>query len=380
MQIGRPLTVGSIIAALLGPAISMAAEPNPRWQAEWEKVTAEAKREGQLGIIAEETFLPLLQEFKKKYPAINISHVGGPSGSQRTQKLMAERRAELYLRDIYIGSPWSHLVEVTYQVFDPFNPALILPEVVDQSKWWKGKYQYDDPKGQYIFIFEGAVKTGNIVYNKSLVSPQEIKSYWDLLNPKWKGKIVAVDHNLRSFGGLQDGLRIFYFHPGLGREFLTRLYSEMDVTLSRDQTQILDWVGSGKVALGFYNAGSQTEIAIRQGLPIGKFFAPNFKEGGIVNPQVGKVSLVNRAPHPNAAKLFINWLLSREGQISFQNVFVPRSHGDQGNSLREDIPKDILPPETRRDTCRNCMEYTLEMAETAPITSFINEVMAKAKK
>jgi hypothetical protein len=50
------------------------------------------------------------------------------------QKLMAERRANLYLRDAYIGSSWGDLGEATYQVFEPINSAFILPEVVDQSK------------------------------------------------------------------------------------------------------------------------------------------------------------------------------------------------------------------------------------------------------
>ena len=362
---------------LLGTETAAAGEA---WQTEWSKIVAEAKREGQLAIIAEETHSPVLEDFRKKYPEIRVSLIGGPSGRERTQKLMAERRAELYLRDIYIGNIYSDLGEGIHQVCDPIAPTFILPEVVDESKWWKGKHHYFDPKGQYVFVYEGVIKVATIAYNKNLVNPQAINSYWDLLNAKWKGKIVAIDHRPKAMGSVQDGFRLFYFHPELGPDFVRRLYSEMDITFSRNQTQILDWLGVGKVALAFFNATTDVNSAIRQGLPIGEFLAPNFKEGGIVGPQVGRIALLNRAPHPNVAKLFINWLLSKEGQVSFQNAFAPRSQGQHGNSMREDIPKDIIPLSGRRQACRNCMEGILEMQDVTPITKFIDDVLAQAKK
>jgi ABC-type Fe3+ transport system substrate-binding protein len=369
-----------IFVTLIGTTTVLAGEIKVPWQMDWEKIIAEARREGQLGIVAEETYLPVMEDFKKRYPWIGIAQMGGGSGRERTQKLMAERRANLYLRDVYIGSPWSNLAEGTYQVCDPMKSALILPEVVDQSKWWKGKHHYEDPKGQYIFVFEGVIKSGDIVYNKNLVNPENIRSYWDLLNAKWKGKVVATDHNPRAVGAIGDGWRLFYFHPGLGREFLKRFYGEMDITLSRNQVQMLDWLAVGKVALAFFTSTTEVENAIRQGLPIANFFAPNFKEGGIVNPYVGRMCLLNRGPHPNAAKLFVNWILSREGQISFQNAFVPRTQGQQGNSMREDIPKDIIPPPARREACVDCLEYTHEMLDIDAILKLVNEAYATAKR
>ena len=70
------------------------------------------------------------------------------------------------------------------------------------------------------------------------------------------------------------------------------------------------------------------------------------KEGAGFTSSVGNLSIAKRAPHPNAAKVFINWLLSREGQISFQQEAVKHKLR-QSNSLRIDIPKDIIPPEHR---------------------------------
>ena len=59
------------------------------------------------------------------------------------------------------------------------------------------------------------------------------------------------------------------------------------------------------------------------------------------------MSLVNRAPHPNAAKVFINWLLSREGQAAVQQHLA--AEGNIRESLREDISKDVIPSSQRRD-------------------------------
>jgi len=363
--------------ALLASGSAVAGEA---WQAEWDKVVAEAKREGQLGIVVEQIYHPVMETFRKKYPEIKFSEIGGPSTSERTQKVMAERRASLFLRDIYIGSPWNSLGEGSYQLCDPIKSALILPEVKDESKWWKGKHRYDDPKGEYIFVYEGVIKSGTIVYNKNLINPQQIKSFWDFLNPKWKEKIVAFDHKPNTVGNIADGLRLFNFHPQLGQEFIRRLYGEMDITLSRNYTQMLDWLAAGKFAFAFFTSPTETQTAIVQGLPIANFPGPHFKEGGIVKHLIGVMCLMNKAPHPNAAKLFINWLLSKEGQISFQNTFVPRSEGLMGPSLREDIPRDIIPATARRESCVNCMEYTHDMVDLTPVTKFIDEVLAKSRK
>jgi ABC-type Fe3+ transport system substrate-binding protein len=134
------------------------------------------------------------------------------------------------------------------------------------------------------------------------------------------------------------------------------------------------------MALALFNGNSDLDTAIKQGLPIVKFTPLNFKEGGMVGSQVGKFAILNRAPHPNATKLFINWLLSREGQISFQNALIPRSGGAQGISLRLDTPTDIIPPGSRPQEYPHYLEFRDEMMDLTPVIKFINEVMEKAKK
>jgi hypothetical protein len=91
---------------------------------------------------------------------------------------------------------------------------------------------------------------GAINYNTKLVDPKEFKSYWDLLKPKWKGKIEARD--IREAGPGAGNTRFFYYHPELGPPFIKRLFGETDVTLFRDFRQGPDWLATGKFAICFF--------------------------------------------------------------------------------------------------------------------------------
>ena len=86
--------------------------------------------------------------------------------------------------------------------------------------------------------------------------------------------------------------------------------------------------------------------AEKAGLPIKQFATGHFKEGGFISPTGLTVSLLNRAPHPNAAKIALNWFLSREGQLAWLE-YVIRNNDDQ-DSLREDIPDDRRNAKARR--------------------------------
>ena len=79
------------------------------------------------------------------------------------------------------------------KALDPIAPAFMLPEVTDVSKWYGGKHWYASPENQYIFMFEGTMNSTSLSYNTKLTNPDEIKSYWDLLSPKWKRKLLTLD-------------------------------------------------------------------------------------------------------------------------------------------------------------------------------------------
>jgi len=218
------------------------------WKADWEKTIQAAKKEGQLTLYGSPDFEGLFGEFHKKYPEIKITGVFN-RGADVAKRLMAERRGDKYLADLYVnGMTTGYNVFYKAKALDPIPPQLILPEVTDTSKWWRGKLHYVDPENQYLLNINRENRMV-VAYNTKLVNPAEIKSYWDLLNPKWKGKIVAYDPTL---GGSGDAMRFFYHNKSLGPEFIRRILLETDIVISTDTRQMGDWLAGGKFALSIF--------------------------------------------------------------------------------------------------------------------------------
>ena len=370
--------ISAVIFIALWVATANAAESKPSWQAEWERTVRAAEEEGQLTVYVS-GYGALIDSgvFQKAYPKIKVTSVTG-SGTQLAPRIVAERRGEKYLADVYSGGGTS-LYQNLYlgKMLDPIKPALILPEVVDPSKWWEGKQKYVDREARYIFAFEGNVAAGaSPAYNTNLINPQDYKSLWDFLNPKLKGKIVSPD--IRKVRGSGLSVQYLYYHKDLGPEFIRRFYGEMDVTLTADVRQAVDWLAVGKFALSMPTQSSYTAKAKAQGLPVDEFDPHHMKEGASLAVAFGQLALMNRAPHPNAAKVFVNWLLSREGQTAFQRVI--SMPGDAKNSRRIDVPKDHIPASERRD--QGVKYFDAEDPETKDITpamKLMDEIFAGKK-
>jgi iron(III) transport system substrate-binding protein len=312
------------------------------------------------------------RRFKKKYPKIKVSTVIG-SGNQLATRVLAERRGEKYLPDVIsAGANTIHDALYKAHILEPIKPALLLPEVVDSSKWHEGEHRYIDPEKRFIFAFVANSQSKQIIYNLKLVNPGEFKSYWDLLDPKWKGRMASLDP--ASFG-MGATLQFFYFHPELGAPFLKKLYGEMQVTVSRDPRQMTDWLAIGKYALCIRcNAGSEVGKAVQQKLPIGYLDTEDWKEGGSSSAAGGTLGLPSRAPHPNAAKVFINWFLSREGQIALQKLGRPDAH----NSPRSDIPKDDVDLFNRLEPGKKYFDLARpEYRDLTPIFKLVKETLSQ---
>jgi ABC-type Fe3+ transport system substrate-binding protein len=281
-----------------------------------------------------------------------------------SQRLMAERRAGKYLADLYMSGPELAYEFYRRKILDPVRPLLILPEVLDESKWWSGKHVYHDDESSYIIAVSGTVND-YFARNTKLVNPKEFSSYWDILNPKWEGKVVTLDPTDRGMGAF---LNFCYLNPKLGPDFIRRLFSRPDLMASRDKRQIVDWVATGRYLIAVTQP-TEPFKAKEQGLPVDNFDTSLFKEGAPISTSSGNVALFTNAPHRNAAKVLINWLLSREGQIAYQ-TYDPRK-----DSLREDIPKDMVPDEARRKKGGN---YVLNggpgYMDLGPVNQIVKEV------
>jgi len=366
--VNRPIiyAVGLVLVNVLSGANWVKAE------LDWQKTLQAAKKEAQVTIYSSSVYEKVFKEFQNKYPEINVIAVTG-RGSQIGPRIMAERRAGKYFGDIYIGgSGTGHDVLYKGETFDPIKPALILPEVADTSKWFQGRHHYVDAKGEFILAFNGVVQA-YFAYNTRLVNPAEFKSYWDFLKPKWKGKIVVNDPTMRV--GVTGALRSVYYNRELGAEFLKRFLTEMDLTPSRDLRQIVDWLAAGKFAISAFVSADRADLmeAKAQGLPVNWFDPIIFKEGlPAIFSSNGNIALFNKAAHPAAAKVAINWLLSREGQMTYQKF------QDGADSLRIDIPKNNVPEHTRR---RPGTDYELmdrpDRMNMKPIYRLVNEVWRK---
>jgi iron(III) transport system substrate-binding protein len=321
--------ISFLVAFLLGAAASSAQSTSGN---EWEGALAAAEKEGQVTIYGPPgiDYQNAIGAFQEAYPKIKLVYVPG-SGTNNAQRLVTERRAGKFLADSFIGGSGT-LIEVLFEgnLLDPIPPLLVLPEVKDTSGWYNRMHTYADAKGQYVFMMQGNVNTNLAAYNTKAIKPEGLKSYWDLVNPKWKGKMVAYDPRAR--GHIQN-VRSIYHNSKLGGEFFRRFFSEMDVTVSRDQRLMIDWLAQGKFLLSIFSTNNDIRDARKKGLPVDLIDAPDdesYMSGGF-----GHVAVVNKAPHPQAVKVFLNWLLSKEGQLKWQEK-------SDNNSLRTDIPKNML--------------------------------------
>lgn len=362
-----------ILSSFFGNALAqsdLTGGPQAGWKREWEKTLQAAKKEGQLTVYIYR-YGALLDAFRKEYPEIKIVSVTA-TGSQMGARIMAERRADKYIADLFSsGANTNFNVLYKGKALDPLKPMLILPEVLDESKWFEGRHRYIDPEGKYIFAYIGNPGAGGqLSYHTQLANPKEFKSYWDLVQPKWKGKIVSLDP---SNTGLGASMQFFYYNHEIGPQWIKRFFGGMDITFSREFRQMTDWLGRGRFALCM--GCKDVDKAKSQGLPVAPLDEPNWKEGESLSAGGGTLSLLNSAPHPNAAKLFINWFLSRKGQIALQDMEDPFG-SEARNSLRMDIPKDKIPPQDRLVEGGKYLDVTRpELSDMAPIFKLAKEIV-----
>src|ERR1043166_3295872 len=348
-----------------------AADTSGNWQTTWDKTVAAAKKEGRLNLyVGRYGTEPLLNEFRKEYPDIRIVTVNG-AGNQLGLRILTEIRSGKVVADLYSGGANTNF-DILYQgkALDSIKSLLILPEVLDESKWYGGHHRYTDPELKSIFVYIANPSSSSFYYNSGLVNPTEFKSYWDLVAPKWKGKYVSQEP---TNTGLGASLQFIYYHPELGPEFLRKLFVDMQPTFGRDRRQITDWLAQGRYALcvGCRDAGR----AKTQGLPVEELESVDWKEGVQLTSGGGSLSFIKGAPNPNAAKVFVNWFLSRKGQTALQKY--PDLYGEEApNSRRMDISKDVLPPLSRLVPGKRYFDVSdPKYADLGPIFQLTKEFM-----
>jgi iron(III) transport system substrate-binding protein len=364
----------NLIVALLLVAVHVHGGTADSRSMEWEKTLRAAEAEGEVSVYVVDYPRFTVSQFQKAFPKIRLNQVDGPSGPALSSRLMAERRAGKFQADVYIAGQGTH-VSVLYpaKALAPMPPAFILPEVKDESKWFKGKHRFVDPEIHHSFVFQGH-RGLYVSVNTQQAKPDEIKSWRDLINPKWKGKIIGYDPTIA--GVARNVLWYLYMNKVLGEEFIGRLYSDMQLILSRDHRQLVDWLATGKAAVCVPCDDAELASGKEQRLPV-ESVTHTLKEGDYIAGGQGVISLIAQPPHPHAAQIFLNWFLSREGQSLFQEQSV-KSGQRNANSRRIDISKEIIAPEYRlRDDAVLWENGPNVDQETAEATKLLKAMLAK---
>jgi iron(III) transport system substrate-binding protein len=367
------LIVWTVLVTMVLARTVRGAETKTSWQQEWEKTVQAARSEGRVTVYVHSTYGPVLTSgaFEKAFPGIKLTAVSGIENDLE-RRFSAERRAEKYLADVFMVGVLRSYDFMQAKYLEAIKPVLMLPEVVDESKWWQGKHHYSDPEKRFLFRYVASAQYGQISYNTQLIQPKDFNSFWDFLNPKWKGKILSRDIRLPGTGG--SAIRLFYYHPDMGPEFVRKLFADTDITLYRDRRQGLDWLATGKFPICFWCEG--VDKANVQGLPVDTF--GRMKEGAGLSAGQAILTLVNQAPHPNAAKVFVNWFLSRDGQLNFQKALGKADEGSP-DSLRIDIPKDDVDPKSRRIDGVKYLD-TDQWLAMKPVLKVVEDALAQAGK
>jgi len=331
----RGFLAGSLSAgALLGTGDRGLAQANLDWQAgapaELSRVLEVARTEGQVTVAG----FPLLAEKMsaafKRDTGIQLNFLGGNTGDQ-SARLEAEVRAKNMTIDILLGGG-RELGLLKEGLMEPILPQLMLPSVAPQN-FHDGKYKFVDNAGQY--LLQGASYVfGWLTVNTDIVKPGEIKTWKDLLDPKYRGKIASYDVR---FPGPGQGASTWLYRK-FGIEFIKELFLGQQVKFSVDNRALMEGVVRGTNPILF--AGIQIEV---------ERFKANFKNIAVVLPEdapgyvTGGYSALKQArgvPHPNAAKVFINWYVSKPGQETYESVMMEVSRRIDVNT---GVPAYLVP-------------------------------------
>ncbi|MBI4329958.1 MAG: extracellular solute-binding protein [Chloroflexi bacterium] len=303
------------------------------WEQDWQHTLAAARQEGNLSIYTAvasgELRVQVGKWFKDKF-GLDIDWTPIPA-AQVGPKVFRERQAGIYLGDIQMGALSRQIGELKPAgALDPIKPLLVLPEVLDKTVWFGGDIAWVDNEKIYTLNALLAPEY-RLAINTNQVKPGEIKGYKDLLDPRWKEKIILI-HPV--FNTRPIAIMVTF----LGPDFLRKLGEQRPVITDNHRLAI-EWLSQGKYPVYVFSQITEVTDFIRAGAPVAQVIP---EEGGTLGGATMAISLFNRQPHPNAAKVFLNWWLSKELGVSLS-----RFVGAQ--SARLDVPTDHLPPADVRD-------------------------------
>jgi ABC-type Fe3+ transport system substrate-binding protein len=331
----RDFVAGMSAATCLAP-INSSRAADAGWQdgapAEWMRVLTAARAEGQVTVAA----FPLLEEKMsasfQRDTGIQMNFLSSNTAEQ-SARLEAEARAKNLTIDILLGGGRELGPMMRDGLLEPVAPQLLLPGVSPQN-FRGGKLKWMDNSSQY--LLQGAEYVfGWLLVNKDMVDPGALRSWKDLLDPKYRGKIASYD--LRSPGPGQGSASWIYNIFGIG--YIKALFVDQQVKFSTDNRQLVEIVARGITPIVFGAIQTEVERFKKEGFTNLAVVLPDDAPGYLT----GGYSVLKEAkgvPHPNAATVFINWYMSRPGQEVYESVMLETS---RRVDLNTGLPDYLVP-------------------------------------
>jgi len=305
----KTLLVGSIAGAMLafgaGALAQPKADPASYTGADrQQRLVAGAKAEG--GELTLYTSAPvddmmvLTTAFEKKYGIkVKLWRAGSEKVLQRT---VTEGRANRFDVDIIeTNGPELeslHREKLLVAVKSPHLSELMAPAILPHGEW----------VGTRLNIF-------TMAYNTNLVKKEDLpKTYHDLLNPKWKGKLGIEAEDLDWFAGVIEELG-----EAKGLKLFRDIVATNGLSVRKGHTLLTNLVASGEVPMSLTVYNYKAEQLKNKGAPI-QWFA--------IAPAIARpngVAMARRAPHPHSAVLFFDFMLSDAQPLLLKRDFVPTS-------------------------------------------------------
>jgi iron(III) transport system substrate-binding protein len=307
------------------------------WQKTWDQTLAAARKEGKVVVAGPpdaEVRNALPAAFEARY-GVKMEYLSG-RGSDQANKLRRERSAGAYSVDAVVaGNQTMFSVLLGEKMLAPLKPELILPEVTDGSKWKRGSLWFPDPEQKYILRIFNTVRDAFMI-NTDVIKPQDLRRIRDVLDPKWKGKISFLDPTLAGTGGNHATL----LYAQLGEDFIKNLFIGQKPMITRERRQLTDGLLRGTYPISFGAEGGEIERMKAEGLPVLTITSLEDMPGAVSGGNM--VALMDQVPHPNAARIFVNWMASKEASEIYGralNMVPARSDTDDSFAPAEAIPK-----------------------------------------
>ena len=255
------------------------------------KLLENAKKEGNVVVYTSlnlKDSVPIVEAFEKKYGVKAV--LWRASSEKVVQRSLTETRAGRYSADIYeTNGPEMEILHREKLLADFYSPGIkeIPPQTIPLHRQWI--------PDRFNFF--------TIAYNTNLVKPEDVpNTYEDLLHPRWAGKLGLEAGDTDWFGAVVKGMG-----EAKGLAYFRRL-AEGKPEIRTGHTLIAELVASGEIPLAVAIYNHNAERLVEKGAPIRwKPLSPTFG-------RPNAIGVSNRAPHPHAAMLFVDFMLSKDGQ------------------------------------------------------------------